>query len=458
MEVPLTDIPVAHSVPIVWYLLATIIFVLLNGFFVAAEFALVKVRSGRIEPLAAQGNRRAKTVAAMIRHLDPYLSACQLGITLASLILGWLAEPAVATLLINAAGAIGWDVEASAWLHPVALVLALAVVTMLHMTVGEQAPKMWAINRAEGTALNTAYPLRVFAIVFRPLIWLINAASNTMVRLAGLSAADVHQNAYDIQELRAILIESARSGSISTRQRMFGENILSLANLEVRHIMVPRTEVTYLSTEHLDQENLKVIRKTGHSRYPLGDPNLDRATGLIHARDVLGQLLDGNQPDLRTLARELPFVPDTQPLSRLILDLARIQTHCAVVVDEHGTAVGMAFLEDAIEEIVGPIYDEFDERQDDIDLSSDTVVSMPGNVPLPEASSALGLEFDEEADTVGGWIVAKLGRFPRVDDMVEIGGYRATVAALKGHQIGSVRFERKGSEPEPPTHGVSGLS
>lgn len=311
----------------------------------------------------------------------------------------------------------------SAWVHPVALVLALAVVTMLHMTVGEQAPKMWAINRAEGTALNTAYPLQVFATVLRPLIWLISVISNSMVRLAGLSAADVHQNAYDIAELRAILVDSARSGNISTRQRMFGENILSLANLEVRHIMVPRTEVAYLSTGRSDKENLQTVRETGHSRYPLGATDLDHTTGLIHARDVLGQLLAGEQPDLKDLARELPFVPDTQPLSRFILDLARIQTHCAVVVDEHGTAVGMAFLEDAIEEIVGPIDDEFDERQEGIDSSS---------------------------DTVGGWIVAKLGRLPRVDDAVEIGGYRATVAVLRGRLIGSVRFERIGSEPEPP--------
>ena len=168
----MADSTIAHTVPIGWLIIATLFFVFVNGFFVAAEFALVKVRSGRIEPLASRGNLRAKTVSSMIRHLDLYLSACQLGITLASLILGWLAEPAVASLLIKVASMMGWDVVTSAWVHPVALVLALAVITLLHMTIGEQAPKMWAIRRAEGTALNVAYPLKVFATVFKPLIWL----------------------------------------------------------------------------------------------------------------------------------------------------------------------------------------------------------------------------------------------------------------------------------------------
>ena len=443
----------AHSVPIGWYLFATVVFVLLNGFFVAAEFALVKVRSGRIEPLAARGNLRAKTVCTMLRHLDLYLSACQLGITLASLILGWLAEPAVASLLIKAAAAIGWNVETSAWVHPVALIIALAVITLLHMTVGEQAPKMWAIHKAEGTALIVAYPLKVFAAVFKPLIWVINVVSNGMARLAGLSVDGSHQGAYDLHELRSILVDSANAGSISSRQRTFGENILSLSNLEVRHIMVPRTEVVYLSTDDSDQENLRIIRKSGHSRFPLGAPDLDRVRGLILARDLLSQLLDNQQPDLKKLARNLPSVPDTQPLSRLILDLARIQTHCAVVVDEHGTAIGIVFLEDAIEEIVGPIHDELDEKQQRIERISPTVVKMAGNVPLPEAANVLGVEFEEEADTVGGWLIATLGRTPRKEDTVEIDDYSATVADLKGKRIASVRFEKNAGQQYDTANG-----
>ena len=452
----MAESPLVDSVPIGWLLLATFVFVLLNGFFVAAEFALVKVRSGRIESLASGGNLRAKTVSTMLRHLDLYLSACQLGITLASLILGWLAEPAVASVLIKAASAVGWDVVTSAWVHPVALILALAVITMLHMTVGEQAPKMWAIHRAEGTALNTAYPLKVFAAVFKPLIWVINVISNGLARLAGLSTEGSHQDAYDVQELRSILVESAKSGSISSRQRQFSENILSLANLEVRHIMVPRTDVAYLSTDHSNEQNLRIIRDSGHSRFPLGAPDLDRVEGLILARDLLGQLLDNDPPDLTRLTRDLPTVPDTQPLSRLILELAHKQIHCAIVVDEHGTAVGMTFLEDAIEEIVGPIYDEFDERKDRVEKVSSNTVAMAGNLPLPEAANVLGVDFDEEADTVGGWLIATLGRFPREGDSVEIGGYRATVVAQRGLRIMSVHFRRDSDEQDDPSGGEEG--
>jgi CBS domain containing-hemolysin-like protein len=437
-----TELPFVHTIPIGWLLLATAVFVLLNGFFVAAEFALVKVRPGRIESLASEGHLRARVVSTMLGQLDLYLSACQLGITLASLILGWLAEPAVASLLIKAAGGIGWDVAESSWIHPVALVLALAVITLLHMTVGEQAPKMWAIHRAEGTALNTAYPLRLFAIGLKPLIWVINVISNGLARLAGLSADSSHQDAYDIQELRSILAQSARSGSISSRQMQFSENILGLANLEVRHIMVPRTDVAFLSTDHSTEENLRIIRESGHSRFPLGAPDLDHIGGLVLARDLLSQLLDREQPDFNKLVRELPSVPDTQPLSRLILDMARVQIHCAVVEDEHGTAVGMTFLEDAIEEIVGPIYDEFDERQQRVEEISSTTVTMAGTVPLPEAANVLEVDFEEEADTVGGWFTATLGRFPRKGDSVEIGEYRATAVSLEGHRVGSVKFEK----------------
>lgn len=436
----MSELPLAHSVPIGWLLVATGAFVLINGFFVAAEFALVKVRTIRIESMAAEGNRRAQTVSAMLPDLDLYLSACQLGITLASLILGWLAEPAVASLLIKMASRLGWDVSAGAWIHPVALVLALAVITLLHMTVGEQAPKMWAIYRAEGTALNTAYPLRFFAAVFKPLIWVINVISNGLARLGGLTPDTGHQNSYDIQELRSILMESARSGSISSRQRMFSENILSLANLEVRHIMVPRTEVAFLSTANPVEENLRIVRDSGHSRFPLGAPDLDHVEGLILARDLLGTLLDEKAPVLEKMARELPSVPDTQPLSRLIMEMARAQTHCAVVVDEHGTAVGLTFLEDAIEEIVGPIHDEFDERQERIENPSPGTVTMPGSVPLPEAANVLGVEFDEAADTVGGWFVATLGRFPQKGETVEVGEYLATVVSLEGHRVGIVSF------------------
>jgi len=441
----------AHTEAFVpWKLAATLVVVLVNGFFVAAEFALVKVRPSQLEALARRGHRRAQLALGMVRNLDLYLSACQLGITIASLTLGWLAEPAVAALLLRAGVAAGMDLGASPWLHPVSLALALALITLVHMTVGEQAPKVWSIQKARPVCLWVAYPLHLFAYAFRPTIRLINALSNHLVRLGGAAMPSEHQSGYDTEELLAILEAAARSGSLTPRQQAFGQNILALADLEVRHVMVPRTDVAYLSTRRSLQENLKTMRQAGHSRLPLADPDLGNVKGLIHARDVLAHLLDGRTPDLDLLLRDCPTVPDTLPLPRLILDLQEAQTHCAVVVDEHGTMVGLAFLEDALEEIVGPIHDEFDRQVPQIRHLSPGVVELAGSMALPEAAEHLGLELEDEANTIGGLVVARLGRLPEKGAQVRIGPYQVSVTSVSHHRVGRLRF-RKTDAPADPT-------
>ncbi|MFZ1864177.1 MAG: hemolysin family protein [Polyangiales bacterium] len=426
-----------------WKLLATAVFVVLNGFFVAAEFGLVKVRPARVDALAREGDRRAAIVQRMLSRLDLYLSACQLGITIASLVLGWLAEPAVARLLIELAGALGWEVHEGATLHWVAIGLALAIITILHMTVGEQAPKVWAIQRAESIALLVAYPLYGFATALRPLIAFINLLSNGLLRFGGISLSDEHEVSASVEELRSILASSARAGYISARQRSIGDNVLALIRLEVRHIMLPRVDVAYLSTASTFDENLQVLRETGHSRYPLGDPDLDNIRGVVLARTVLAELLQDREFGLEQLARPMPTVPEMQPLSRFIVELQRSQTHAAAVVDEHGTTIGLAFLEDALEEIVGPIYDEFDEQAVDIAELSSGVFELAGNVPLPEAADLLGISLDEsEADTIAGYVIATLARIPKRGDSLPVGNYKATVLQVLRHRIVRLRFER----------------
>ena len=429
-------------------LAATVVFVLINGFFVAAEFSLVKVRPSRMQSLASTGNRRAGMVCGMLEQLDLYLSGCQLGITIASLILGWLAEPAVAVLIINGASELGFEVAHHAWLHPVALACALTVVTMLHMTIGEQAPKIWSIQKAETAVLLFAVPLRVFVTVFKPMIWIINWLSNWMLRVSGTSSAsDHHGAAYDAAELRSILDASARAGHLTARQKTFGENILGLACLEVRHIMVPRLDVAYLSTERSREENLEVIRTAGHSRLPLCDPDLDNVVGVVHTRALLEQLLANESPCFNAIARKCPAVADTQPLSRLIVDLQRERTHCALVVDEYGTTIGLAFLEDAMEEIVGPIYDEFDEAVCSIDQTDGHGLEMAGSVALPAAGDALGIVLDDEADTIGGYVTAKLGRIPQPGETLDIGPYKATVTTVTKRRVVRIRFEKEVTGP-----------
>jgi CBS domain containing-hemolysin-like protein len=434
-----------------WRLVATAFFIGANGFFVAAEFALVKVRGTRLNVLAERGSRRAKLAQHIQRNLGHYLSACQLGITVASLILGWLAEPAIADLLLASLATTGIDVSGNHPLvHGVAIAIALTVITFLHMTFGEQAPKIWAINRAEFMSLQVAYPLQAFATALRPFIWIIDRASNWMVRLAGIAPGNFDEGSHSIDELMGIVASSARAGHISHRQRELAENIFGIIGLEVRHILVPRVDVDYLSLQNPLEDNLKTLRESGHSRFPLCQIGLDSVIGIVHAKDVMAALVQGVQPDLRKVARRVVFVPNTQPLSAFIVRMQQTHSHCCVVVDEHGTAVGLAFLEDAIEEIVGPIRDEFDEEVPSVKRLNDGSVEVPGSLALPEAADELDLpDLNEEAeDTIGGHVVAVLGRLPRKGDQLKIGPYRVTVADVSRRRISLLRFSLGSTEAE----------
>jgi len=425
-----------------WRLGVTLLFVVLNGFFVAAEFALVKVRATKIDAMVAEGNSRARVTRHILDHLDHYLSACQLGITIASLILGWLAEPAIAQLLIAGVGALGLDIAvSSAVTHAIALAIALTIVTILHMTVGEQAPKIWAIHRAESTALAIAYPLRVFAAIFRPFIWFINTVSNAMLRAAGQTRRG-HGDIHDIKEIKGILASSAAAGKLSARQLEFADNVLDLVEIEARHILVPRVDVALLTTQKSFADSVGVVLESGHSRLPLCETDLDSVRGIVHAKDLLAELHAGSEPELETIARPAVFVTDTKPLLRLIPLMQRQRSHCVVVVDEHGSAVGLAFLEDALEHVVGTIGDEFDDDAPTIEQGGDGSFTMPGRTPLPEAADRLGLaNFDDEADTIGGYVVALLGRLPKEGDQVTVGGYVATVTRVSRRRVESLRFE-----------------
>ena len=445
-----------------WRLGVTIFFVALNGFFVAAEFALVKVRTSRIEQLAKEGSRAAPTVQHILSHLDRYLSACQLGITLASLILGALGEPAVSVLLIATAEAMGFSVAAdSSWVPIVSIGLAFTVITMLHMTVGEQAPKMWALRRAEGTALVTGPLLRGFAWVFGPFIAAINWISNGMLRMAGLPADLGHEASHSAEEIRSIVSLSARSGHISDHSYELTENVFRMIELEVRHIIVPRVEVSFLSLERTLEENLEHIRTSGHSRFALCEVGLDTIVGLVHAKDVLDVMLRGETPDLRELTREPLFVPDTMSLSNFLLELQANRQHCAVVLDEHGTMIGLAFREDALEEVVGPLGDEFDDEERDYLEPSDGVFEIRGRMSMPEVEDRLGFELSEdereEQDTIGGHVTARLGRLPRKGDTVRVGPYMATVIDVSRRRAQLLRLvvateeDAESGDPEEST-------
>ena len=427
---------------VAWKLVATGAFIALNAFFVAAEFALIKVRTTRIEALAGQGKTQAVVVRHILGDLDRYLSACQLGITVASLVLGWLAEPAVAHLLLIVADAVGVDVSASPMLDIAALAIALTVITILHVTVGEQAPKMWALQKPEAFSLVVAQPLKLFEFVFRPLIMFINVLSNGLLRLVGVAPAAEHGEAPDISELRAVLGLASQAGHISKRQLELGRNVLGIVQLQVRHVMVPRTQVVALQRTAAAAVNLQTVRESSHSRFPFCDPDLDHVVGLVHVKDVLASLIEIGPAalDLTSVVRPIPSVPDTQSLSAFIVELKGSQTHCALVVDEHGTTVGMAFLEDAIEKVVGPISDEFDGRPPPASQRLDGVIEMAGNTPVPEAAHMLGIDLETTEESLGGLVTARLGHLPREGETLVLSPYEVTIAEMSGTRVIRLRF------------------
>jgi CBS domain containing-hemolysin-like protein len=433
---------------VAWRLAATLFFVLLNGFFVAAEFALVKVRAGRIDTLASEGSRRAAALQHVLSHLDRYLSACQLGITLASLALGALGEPVVSVLLRAMLDGLGFQVDPDSPVLPwVSFALAFTLITSLHMTLGEQAPKMWALRRPERTALRSAWVLRVFAAIFGPFIAALNGLSNAMLRLAGLPAGDIHEPSHSAEEIRSILWLSARTGEISERELEITENVFRMIEKEVRHIIVPRSDVDFLSLERELDDNLRILRETGHSRYPLCEFGLDSVVGFVHAKDVLDRVLRGEVLDLRRIAREQVFVVDSMSLADFLRELQTRHQHYAAVVDEHGTVTGLAFREDALEEIVGPLGDEFDERERELLELAPGVYELRGRMSLPEVCDRLDFELADEEyedqDTIGGHVTARLGRLPSRGDSVMVGPYKASVLEVSRRRVQRLRLERQ---------------
>ncbi|MFT5735110.1 MAG: CBS domain containing-hemolysin-like protein [Planctomycetota bacterium] len=447
---------------IAWRLGATVFFVLLNGFFVAAEFALVKVREPRMAKLAREGDRTAPKVQHILGHLDQYLSACQLGITLASLILGALGEPAVSVILIALAEAMGIHVADNAgWLPIVSIALAFGLITTLHMTVGEQAPKMWALRKPETTALKVSSTLRVFNFIFKPFIIAINWISNRILRMFGLPADLGHGDSHSAEEIRSILSLSVHAGDISEHEFQLTENVFRMIELEVRHIIVPRVEVDFLTQERSNEDNLERIRTSGHSRFALCREGLDSIVGIVHAKDVLDSLLRGEAPVLAELAREPLFVPDTMSISSFLQEVQVNRQHCAVVLDEHGTAIGLAFREDALEEIVGPLGDEFDVSGSEFRALPDGSFELSGRLSVPEVLDRLDFELaedeQEEEDTIGGHITARLGRLPTKGDVVQVGPYTALVLDASKRRVQLVKLTPSGKDAKgAPSSGASG--
>jgi CBS domain containing-hemolysin-like protein len=419
------------------YLLVALALVLLNGFFTAAEFAFVKIRATRLETLARRGNVFAKSARHVANHIDAYLSLTQLGITAASLGLGWIGEPAVASMLRPLLSEIGIGSEAA--VHSLAFAVAFLSITFLHIVLGELAPKLLAIQRTEGIALAVAMPLQVLRIVFYPALWLLNASSNALLGLVGLGAADREGLVHSEEELRIILAESARMGAVSGSKRRLLENVFNYSGRTAKEVMLPRAEIAYVSLARTWPENLQILRSTHHTRYPLCTLGLDHVVGMVHIKDLFQESADvSSSEDLLRKKREILFVPESCTAEELQRQFQQKRMHMAVVVDEYGGTAGLVTLEDLLEELVGEIQDEFDRESPKIQKTSEGQI-LDGLLHVAEVNAKLGLGLEEsDARTVGGYITEELGRIARVGDRVTVNGREIRVVEMKGRRVAKV--------------------
>ena len=421
--------------------------VFVNGFFVAAEFALVKVRTAQIDQMAEDGHWAARVVQKVLDKLDVYLSASQLGITVASLALGKAIETTIEPAVHNILKALRLP-EMSWILSGVTIsvvpVLALSFVTFLHMALGEQAPKSLAIRAAKPIALWTAPVLVAFCWLFWPLIWALNSASNLTLRLIGLGKTDHSELAHTEEELRHIVAESAGGGHLSRNERVMIENVLNLEEKTARRVMVPRPDIVYLSLSRPLEDNLRIARQAGHTRFPLCEDDLTRVVGMIHVKDLFrAGNSNGGRPDLRKLSRKVPFLPETMHLDALLVEFQRNRVHLAMLLDEYGGVVGMASLENVLEELVGPIQDEFDRETPQVAPRDGGGYEVEASCPLEVLSDAVGLDLPEtEAETAGGLVLDLLGRLAKVGDAVEVSGWRLIVTQADPTRIRRLRVER----------------
>jgi CBS domain containing-hemolysin-like protein len=425
--------------------------VVLNGFFVAAEFAFVRVRSTSVERLVEEGKPGADTLQAAMDQLDDYLAVTQLGITIASLGLGWVGEPAVAALIEPTLE----SVLPAGVIHLVSFAVGFGFITFLHVVFGELAPKTIAIAQAERIALFVAPPMKLFYYLFVPGIVVFNGTANAFTRLIGVPPASETDETFSEKEILSVLSRSGREGHVDKREVEMIEHVFELDDTTVRGVMVPRPDVVSVPPD-LSLADLRVlVTETGHTRYPVVETGTDgeEIAGFVDVKDLLRAGAfdsDGaDAPAAGDLARELPVVPESTRIDELLAEFQSEQVQMAAVIDEWGGFEGIATVEDVVEEIVGDLYDEFDEvvGAPSIDRRGDDEAVVDGGVPISEVNEALGTDFESASfETIGGFVLGQLGRAPEPDDRITVNGYGLTVEGVDGARISTIHIRQETPE------------
>ncbi|MEH7463700.1 hemolysin family protein [Bacillus thuringiensis] len=416
--------------------------ILISGFFVASEFAVVKVRKSRIDQLANEGNKEALLARKVISNLDVYLSTCQLGITITSLGLGWLGEPTVEHLLkplfekINITGRVA---------HTLSFVIAFSIITFFHVVLGELVPKSFAIQKAEQITLKFARPLILFDKIMYPFIWLLNSTALFFTKLFGLQPVKENELSHSEEELRLILSESYKSGEINQSEYKYVNNIFEFDDRVAKEIMVPRTEMICLSTENSFAENMEIISTEKYTRYPVIGKDKDDVVGIINTKEIFHDQTKGICKPLQSYIHPVLTVFETVPIKKALIHLQKNRVQLAIIMDEYGGTAGLLTMEDIIEEIIGEIQDEFDTDETPmIEKRNPTLTVLDGKVLISDVNDMFGLHIDDsDLDTIGGWFLSQI-----IDINIEPGhsiqyeNYQFKAIELDGHQVKKIAVSK----------------
>ena len=437
---------------IVGNLIFLLLLVLANGFFVAAEFAIIKVRSSRLAQRVKEGNRSAILTKHIIEHLDAYLSATQLGVTLASLGLGWVGEPLIAEMLHQPIRNLGFQSEET--LHAISFAIGFGVLTFLHIIVGELGPKSLAIQYSEKTALLVSLPLQFFYRVFRPVIWVLNISANFMLSLVGIRPASTSDLIHSAEELEMIVTEGAKSGMLNKTEQELISSIFEFSTTTAKEIMVPRTDVIAVDYTTPREKLIRIVTVEGYSRMPVYKDSIDNIVGIIYTKDLISLLEHRDLIVLQDIIRPAYFIPDAVKISQLMKDLQERKMHMAIVIDEFGGTQGIVTMEDILEEIVGEIHDEYDEVLKDFEQSADGSALVSAHISISNFNKRFGTQIpeDPEYETLNGFLYKITGSIPELYEEIRYENLHFTVLKKSQRRIRQVKVQREQPLISPEEH------
>jgi len=418
----------------------TLVLVFLNGFFVAAEFAIVKIRASQLEQKAQEGNAMAILSKKIVANLDGYLAATQFGITLASLGLGWIGEPVVSKILIGGMELVGISLEPEL-AHQIALPAAFAIITVLHIVFGELAPKSIAIQRAEATVLFLSYPLHGFYLVFKPVVWLLNGIANFILKGIGITpthGSEVHSS----DELRYLVQQQKESGMIEAADYDLIKNAFNFSERIAKQVMIPRPQIVGIDINDFNEVKLEKIIEEGYSRIPVYEDTLDQIIGVLHLKDLLLQMRKGKEIVLQELIRPVSTVHESKPIGALLRDFQVNRQQMAVIIDEYGGVDGIVTMEDILEELVGEIQDEYDNEVPIVKNETDNTFTVLGSASISDINDKLPHDISKESDyeTLAGFLIWKFGRIPAVGEKLKTKHYEFTVLKKQRSTISQVKI------------------